>query len=104
MNSHYNPYTDISSSPHPPSPDNNNYAQAMSIGNNSIHHNGHVPIINPLGGQQGFHQINNNNAMMKQCAACDSEYKTHFFLLFFRCISRLFHILLLLALYLWFTN
>lgn len=73
MNSHYNPYTDISSSPHPPSPDNNNYAQAMSIGNNSIHHNGHVPIINPLGGQPGFHQINNNNSMMNKCGGCGGK-------------------------------
>lgn len=74
MNSHYHPYADISS-PHPPSPDNNNYASPMAIGAGGNHHNGHGPMMNSLGGQQqGFHQLNNNNTMMNKCAGCNSEY------------------------------
>lgn len=75
MNS-YHPYGDISS-PHPPSPDNNNYASSMSIGNaGGHHHNGHAQLMSSIGGQQqGFHQINNNNAMMNKCAGCGSKYK-----------------------------
>lgn len=74
MNS-YHPYQDISS-PHPPSPDNNNYASSMSIGNAAgHHHNGHAQLMSSIGGQQqGFHQINNNNAMMNKCAGCGSKY------------------------------
>ncbi|XP_031618797.1 LIM domain transcription factor LMO4 [Contarinia nasturtii] len=73
MNS-YHPYGDISS-PHPPSPDNNNYASSMSIGNaGGHHHNGHAQLMSSIGGQQqGFHQINNNNAMMNKCAGCGSK-------------------------------
>lgn len=75
MNS-YHPYGDISS-PHPPSPDNNNYASSMSIGNTGgHHHNGHAQLIHG-GQQQGFHQINNNNAMMNKCAGCGSKYHYH---------------------------
>lgn len=74
MNS-YHPYGDIQS-PHPPSPDNNNYASSMSIGNTGAHHhNGHAQLMSSIGGQQqGFHQINNNNAMMNKCAGCGSKF------------------------------
>lgn len=73
MNAHHPyPYSDISS-PHPPSPDNNNYAPPMSIG--AHHINGHANVMNSMAGQQqGFHQINNNNAMMNKCAGCGSKY------------------------------
>lgn len=51
----------------------------MSIGNAAGHHqNGHAQLMSSIGGQQqGFHQINNNNAMMNKCAGCGSKY-THF--------------------------
>lgn len=79
MNSHYHPYADMSS-PHPPSPDNNNYASPMGMGAGGNHHNGHGPMMNSIGGQQqGFHQLNNNNTMMNKCAGCGSKYR--FFLL-----------------------
>lgn len=72
MNSHYHPYADLSS-PHPPSPDNNNYMSTMAIGGGR-HHNGHGPIMNSMNAQQqGFHQINNNNAMLNKCAGCGSK-------------------------------
>lgn len=67
MNPHYNPYADLSS-PHPPSPDNNNYATGMGIG--GVHHNGHGTILQ----QQGFHQLSNNSSSMNKCAGCGCEY------------------------------
>lgn len=68
MNPHYHPYSELSS-PHPPSPDNNNYGP-LSGG----HQNGHGPAMNPIEGhQQGFHQINNNNLPIKHCAGCAGE-------------------------------
>lgn len=66
MNPHYHPYAELSS-PHPPSPDNNNYP---SHG----HHNGHGPAMNLIEGHhQGFHQMNNNH-LMKHCAGCSGKY------------------------------
>lgn len=84
MNSHYHPYSDLSS-PHPPSPDNNNYGGSMTIsggnGGNGNHHNGHGPMMSMGGQQQGFHQLNNNNTMMNKCAGCGSKY--HYICTFF---------------------
>lgn len=68
MNPHYLPYADLSS-PHSPSPDNNNYSMAMGIGG-GLHHNGHGAIMQ----QQGFHQLNNNSPLMNKCAGCGCEY------------------------------
>lgn len=66
MNPHYHPYSDLPS-PHPPSPDNNNYPPMPGV----HHHNGHM---GPMGdGQQGFHQMNNNNGPIKICAGCQGK-------------------------------
>lgn len=69
MNPHYHPYSELSS-PHPPSPDNNNYGSIAGV-----HHNGHgPPTMNPIEGQQqGFHSINNNTPY-KSCAGCGGNY------------------------------
>jgi len=78
MNPHYHPYSELSS-PHPPSPDNNNYPP-LSGGH---HLNGHGPSMS-MEGQQGFHhQLNNNNGPMKHCAGCGGKLIVHFFLLHF---------------------
>lgn len=65
MNPHYHPYPDLSS-PHPPSPDNNNYPPMPGAHHT---HNGHM---GPMDGQQGFHQMNNNGSV-KFCAGCGGE-------------------------------
>lgn len=67
MNAHYHPYSELPS-PHPPSPDNNNYSSLSGR-----HHNGHGPAMNTIEGhQQGFHHTN-NNIPSKQCAGCSSK-------------------------------
>lgn len=75
MNPHYHPYTELSS-PHPPSPDNNNYTGL------SGHHNGHGPTgMGQMEGQQGFQQhMNNNNGPVKHCAGCGGKIAERFFL------------------------
>lgn len=92
MNAHHPyPYSDISS-PHPPSPDNNNYAPPMSIG--AHHINGHANVMNSMAGQQqGFHQINNNNAMMNKCAGCGSKYLDILLLLYHSIYKNTFSII-----------
>lgn len=90
MNAHYHPYADISS-PHPPSPDNNNsYSPALGGGgggggvghrghhqsHHQQHHNGHnngPAQMNTIEGhQQGFHH-SNNNVPSKHCVGCSSK-------------------------------
>lgn len=68
---HYHPYSDLSS-PHPPSPDNNNFPPLGGVGGVGVHHNGHSTIS--MDSQQGFHQLNNNNGPMKICAGCGGTY------------------------------
>lgn len=75
MNAHYHPYSELSS-PHPPSPDNNNYPSLAGGGGGGggRHHNGHGPAMNTIEGhQQGFHHTN-NNIPSKQCAGCASKF------------------------------
>src|SRR5690349_7335180 len=62
MNPHYHPYSDLSS-PHSPSPDNNNYPPLS-------HHNGHSTLSQMDGHHQGFHHM---NGTMKSCTGCGGE-------------------------------
>ncbi|XP_037038909.1 LIM domain transcription factor LMO4 [Bradysia coprophila] len=85
MNPHYHRYAELSS-PHPPSPDNNNYPQLSGGGH---HHNGHGPTMNPIEGhQQGFHHLNNNNLPIKQCAGCSGKITERYFL---QALDRFWH-------------
>lgn len=85
MNPHYHAYPDLGSSPHSPSPDNNNYPQL------GPHHNGHgggggAPG-NPMGVSQmdsqaaGFHGMGNGGpgggpgGPVKHCGGCGGELK-----------------------------
>lgn len=85
MNPHYHPYSELSS-PHPSSPDNNNYPQMQGHG----HHNGHGPIMGQMDGQQGFHhQINNNNnGPTKYCAGCSGKLNVRIHFLLFCCLPQ----------------
>ncbi|XP_055635150.1 LIM domain transcription factor LMO4 [Toxorhynchites rutilus septentrionalis] len=83
MNPHYHPYSDLGSSPHSPSPDNNNYPQLTP------HHNGHGGgpggAGNPMGVSQmdshaGFHGMNNGGGPVKHCAGCGVKITERFFL------------------------
>lgn len=94
MNAHHTyPYSDISS-PHPPSPDNNNYATMSMGGGGGGHHiNGHATVMNSMAGQQqGFHQINNNNAMVNKCAGCGSKLSIHSFIHSFKLLFFIFFV------------
>lgn len=76
MNPYYHPYSGLSS-PHPPSPDNNNYS---GLGGGHGHHNGHTPSH-----QMDAHHMNNNNGSLRYCAGCGGEF---FFLFFVLWCSR----------------
>ncbi|XP_058823277.1 LIM domain transcription factor LMO4 [Topomyia yanbarensis] len=87
MNPHYHPYSDLGSSPHSPSPDNNNYPQLTP------HHNGHGGGAgNPMGvsqmdSQAGFHGMNNGKGPV-HCAGCGVKITERFFL---NALDRFWH-------------